>query len=382
MNLDIYSLRGPGLGTEFDTRGKDLFGVANNYTTEVKAWGISDSGIDNIGANRGTSEYMSQTLNFPIMHPNLRGWFLADTNIQGLPNGFTFQGKTSLVSDVNFMEQYHRDVFWNDYNQENYVYLKQQQDNWAWTAFGSINAMPWYTETQWLPKADGWLIGEKLFEYFTWDVHGTAGFANYRPTQTPPLPYMPTDLNSVNTGIFNLWSEVSLPFDLGPFRMVPYVVLNGAYYTESENGNGLGDLYGGAGLRASIPFSRLYPDIQSDLFNLDSMYHKITFTGNYLYAQSTERLSRFPQLDRVNDNTTDQALRDIFYQQILVNPSNAAFLTTSPIVNPQVYNLQRLVDNRIDTLDQLNILQFGVEQRSQRCCGGFGARRASTSSTG
>ena len=372
INLDYFTLRGPGLGTEFDTKGKDLFGIPNTYTTHINAWGISDSGIDNIGANRGTSEYMSPTLNFPITHPNLRGWFLADTNIQGLPNGFTVQAKTSLVSDVNFMEQYHRDVFWNDLNQENYVYLKQQQDNWAWTAFGSVNAMPWYTETQWLPRADGWLIGEKLFEYFTWDIHGTAGFAQYRPTQTPPLPYAPTDLNSVNTGIFNLWSEVSLPFDVGPFRMVPYVVLNGAYYTQSEDGDPLGDLYGGAGLRASIPFSRLYPDVQSDLFNLDGLYHKITFTGNYLYAQSTERLSRFPQLDRVNDNTTDQALRDIFYQQMLVNPSNAAFLTTSPLVNPQVYNLQRLVDNRIDTLDQLNILQLGIEQRLQTLRG-FGA---------
>ncbi|HEX3313332.1 MAG TPA: hypothetical protein VHR72_00520, partial [Gemmataceae bacterium] len=372
LSADYYSLRGPALGTEFKTSGKDLFGIANTYETNVTAWGIHDDGTDILGGSRGTQAYMSPTMVFPVVHPEWRGWFLAETNIQGLPNGFTFQGKASLVSDVNFMEQYHQNIFLNDLNQETFLYLKQQQDNWAWTVLGNVNTMDWYTETAWLPKADGWLIGEKLFEYFTWDIHGTAGYAQFRPTTTPPLPYAPTDLNHANTGVFNLWSEVSLPFDVGPFRMVPYVVGNGAFYTESEDGDPLGDLYGGAGLRGSIPFSRLYPEVQSDLFNLDGLYHKLTWTGNYLYAQSTERISRFPQVDRLNDNTTDQALRDIFYQQILLNPSNAAFLTSSPLVNPQVYALQRLVDDRIGTLDRIDILQLGLEQRLQTLRG-FGA---------
>ena len=372
IDADYYSLRGPALGTEFRTSGKDLFGITNNYETLVKAWGIHDEGTDVIGDSRGTQAFMSPTMIFPVVHPEWRGWFLAQTNILDLPNGFSFQAKASLVSDVNFMEQYHQINFLNDLNQETFLYLKQQQDNWAWSAFASANTLDWYTETAWLPKVDGWLIGEKLFEYFTWDVHGTAGFAQYRPTTQPPLPYAPSDSLAVNTGVFNLWSELSLPFDVGPFRMVPYAVINGAYYTESEDGNPLGDLYGGAGLRASIPFSRLYPDVQSDLFNLDSIYHKLTWTGNYLYAQSTERISRFPQVDRLNDNTTDQALRDIFYQQMFINPTNAAFLTTSPLVNPQVYALQRLVDNRIDTLDRLDIVQLGLEQRLQTLRG-FGA---------
>jgi hypothetical protein len=371
-SVDYFSERGPALGTEFKTEGKDLFGIANSYSTHINTWGIYDTGTDVIGGNRGTQAFMTPILTFPVVHPDWRGWFLAETNIQGLPNGFTVQAKTSLVSDVNFMEQYHQQNFLNDLNQENFLYLKQQQENWAWTAMGTISTQPWYTQTEWLPKADGWLLGEKLFEYFTVDVHGTMGWAQYRPTTIPPLPYEPSDLRGVNTGVFNLWSEVSLPFDVGPFRMVPYVVLNGAFYTESEDGAPLGDLYGGAGLRASIPFSRLYPDVQSDLFNLDGMYHKVTLTSNYLYAQSTERISRFPQTDRLNDDTTDQALRDIFYQQILINPSNAAFLTTSPLVNPQVYALQRLVDNRIDTLDRLDIVQLGVEQRLQTLRG-FGA---------
>src|SRR5205823_7651769 len=74
---------------------------------------------------------------------------------------------------------------------------------------------------------------------------------------------------------------------------------------------------------------------------------------------------QLPQLDRLNDNTSDQALRDIRTWQPLFNPTNAAFLTTSRVFDPQIYALRRLVDTSPETLDSMQVLQLDLRQRWQ-----------------
>ena len=112
--------------------------------------------------------------------------------------------------------------------------------------------------------------------------------------------------------------------------------------------------------------------MQSDIFNVDSLYHKIMLSSNYLYAQATERYTRFGQLDRLNDDTTSQALQDIRYRQIFFLPANAQSLTNSPLYDPQVYAIRRLVDSRIDTVDRIDVLQLQASQRLQTLRG-YGA---------
>ena len=126
------------------------------------------------------------------------------------------------------------------------------------------------------------------------------------------------------TGRFNIWQTSACPSRPGR-SVVPYSVLNLGYYTQDLSGDDQGRVYGGGGLRASIPFSRLYPDVESDLFNLCGLYHKILLSGNYFIADSNTRLTALPQLDRLNDDTTDQALRDIRPRRPHVNPANATF---------------------------------------------------------
>jgi hypothetical protein len=142
-------------------------------------------------------------------------------------------------------------------------------------------------------------------------------------------------------------------------------VLDTAYYTQDVNGDSRGRLYGGGGVRWNMPLSRLYPDIESELFNLNGLYHKINLTGNYLNVASSSGVNNFPQLDRLNDDSTDQALRDIRPLQPVFNPANALFLTNSNLFNPQNYAIRRLVDNSVDTLDSVNVLQLGINQRWQ-----------------
>ena len=160
---------------------------------------------------------------------------------------------------------------------------------------------------------------------------------------------------------------------------MPYAKIDGTYYTEDLNGDQQGRIYGGGGLRASIPLSRLYPEAQSELFNVNGIYHKMVFSTNFFVADSNTPFTQLPQLDRFNDDTSDQALRDIRPRQSSLNPANAAFLTSSPLFDPQFYALRRLIDNRVDTLDDIEVVQLGLRQRlanqtrlpRQRACGGL-----------
>jgi hypothetical protein len=353
MDVDYLTRRGPAMGTEYDYSGKDLFGLPGHYEGFVKAWGILDEASDILGGGRGPLDH----------HPEGRGRFLWRQNWNFLED-FTLQFQGVALSDKNLFEQYYKNEFDNDINQETFLYFKQQHDNWAWTFLTEVRDRRWVNETDWLPRGDGYLIGQSFFDLLTYDAHLSAGYAQLKPTEQPPPPESLTTMSD-NTGRFDIWQDLSLPFTLGPLRLVPYGVLDLAYYTRDLTGSDRGRLYEGGGIRASMPLSRLYPDIHSELWNLNGIYHKIVISTNYYIAHSDTSFLRLPQLDRINDDATDQALRDIKPLEPAFNPANGLFLATSPLFDPQLYAIRRLIDNRIDTLDTIEVLQADIRQRWQ-----------------
>jgi hypothetical protein len=354
LNIDYLSYRGPGLGTSFDYSGKEIFGVPAKYNGTVQAYGIYDRNFDNIGGNRFVNDFDP---------PNFRGRFRWQQGIYDMPEGFSVQSQVAALSDRNYLEQYYKFEFDNDVNQATFVYLKQQQNNWAWTVLVEPRLRNWVTETEQLPRLDGYLIGQSLFECLTYNAHASASYSRLRLTSDPEQPVSPTDVEN-STGRFDFMQELSYPFYLGAFKVVPFAQLDLASYTNDINDNTVGRVWGGGGLRVSIPFTRLYPDVQSDLFNLQGINHKIVASANYSWVETNEPYSNFAQLDRINDDATDQALRDIRPQIFIFNPGNAALLT-SPLVDPQLYAIRRLVENRIDSLTNLEVVQLDVRQRLQ-----------------
>ena len=119
LYADYLTRRGPALGSEFDYKGKDLFGLTCNYEGLVKGYGIYDGAKDILGGNRGDFE----------SHPKLRGRLLWQQNVQNLPEGFSVQSQFSALSDKNFLEEYYKIEFDQGLNQESYLYVKQQQEN-------------------------------------------------------------------------------------------------------------------------------------------------------------------------------------------------------------------------------------------------------------
>jgi hypothetical protein len=198
-----------------------------------------------------------------------------------------------------------------------------------------------------------------------YNVRGSAGYALARPSEVNPFAVLPTD-QRIDTARFNLGQELSLPFDLGAAKLAPYGVLDLTQYTQDLTGEARGRVYGGGGVRGSLPFSRLYADASSELFNVRGLYHKAVLGGNYFVARSDTSFTRLPLLDRLNDDAVDQAYRNItpFQTSYLPGPVGLS-LQNDPWYNPQQYAIRRLVDNRVDTLDSIHVLQTDLRQRLQ-----------------
>jgi hypothetical protein len=375
---DYMSRRGVALGTNYSYQGifDSLIDPSDPYDTKpvfngfVRLYGLYDQDIDILGGNRPAS-----TLTFDP--PAGRGRATWRQDVYDLPYGFNVTAQMSLLSDRNFLEQYFKREFDLDPNQANFLYVKQQQDNWAWSALGQARTSNWITTTEWLPRTDAYLLGQDFFGLFTSNTQVSLGYARLRPSSDPPIPLVgapnppgfPQAFDATtaenNTARLALLQEIGLPLDLGAFKVVPY--LKGALvgYTNDLNGNEIGRAWGGFGTRASLPLTRLYPEVQSELFNLKGLNHKIVFEGNYFYARTNEPFSRFPELDRLHDDATEQMLRESRSFQPVFNPGVGTALATSPYFDPQRYAIRRLVDNRIDTLDDIQVLQLDVRQRLQ-----------------
>jgi hypothetical protein len=368
---DYLSRRGPALGTNYLLTGEKFMGLDAPFQTLVKGYVIHDSATDILAGNRQDEFQPTQ----------YRGRFLF--RHQQEYEEWTFQGQFAYLSDHNFYEEYYKLEFDSGANQETFLWLKYQSGNAAATILAEpAVGRPWVNEANWLPRVDGYLLGQSIFDRFTYHTWGSLGYADLR-TWRPPVQQYPTPAEfpqafafvppepGVSTARVDWMQQISAPFDVGPVRVVPYGVLDLAYYTQDNNGGSLGRVYGGAGVRASVPLSKLYPDICSELFNMQGLYHKNLFSVNYYIAGSSASWPNTPQLDRLNDDATQQAWEDIIpweptFTQLQANGNGYALAAGSYTqFNPRLYAIRRLVDFNPDNLDDIQEVQLDWRQRFQ-----------------
>jgi hypothetical protein len=386
--IDYMSRRGPALGTTFTYQGflaevdpveRRLFPERvydGAYSGVLKLYGLSDGGTDILGGQP------PELLTF--QPTGFRGRAFWQQSIWDLPGGYDIHAQVSKWSDRNFLEQYYKHEFDTSPNQATFAMIKQQQDNWSWSALVEGRVNPWLTTTESFPRLDGYLQGWKLFDSITSHTHATLGFHRLAVSNDPPLPvanappgtFLPEGTTTGGTtGRAAIFQEFALPLQWGAFNVAPYFKGAVVGYTEDVDGDANGQLWGGLGVRAHVPFTRLYEGVQSELFNVNGLNHKINLHANYFYAEATERYTQFLQIDRLNDFATDQANRELRpFQPLYYNSAAGQALASSPLYDPQRLALRRLVDNRFDTLDQINVLQLEVRQRLQTKRGVLGSQ--------
>ena len=361
LSTDYFNLRGPALGTNFGYQGNTLFGVSGPYRGFFDAWGIHDDGTDNLGR-----EWRDLAI------PNdIRGRVLA-RHRQYLPNDFILSAELGLISDYNFLEQYY-ELEWDTFkDQSTGVELKKLLGNSSLAISGDVRPDGFVTDTEWLPRADHYLFGQPLlFDRLTWHAHSSVGYAHMREASPPVDPAQVAVISPLawEADVQGLRAatrhELDLPLELGPAKVVPYILGEAAYWGEDLNGQSLTRGYAQAGVKASVPIWRADPTVGSELFNLTGLAHKITLEAEYFFADASQDLADLPLYDPLDDNATEFTRR-----QMAVRTFGQAQGTFVPLQFDERFfalrsNLQGSVSSPVEIADDLTALRLGINQRWQ-----------------
>jgi len=361
LSTDFLSDRGPALGTNFKYQGETLLGIPGPYRGFIDAWGIHDTGLDNLGRDW-------RTLEFP---DPLRGRVLGQHR-HYMPNDFVLSAELGLASDFNFLEQYY-ELEWDTFkDQSTDIELKRLVENSSWSLTAEARPNGFVTDTEWL-RADHFLFGQPLlFDRLSWHEHTSVGYARLQTTAPPADPAQVAVISP------NPWAadveglravtrqEIDLPLELGPTKVVPYVLGEAGFWGEDLSGDSFSRFYFQTGVKASLPFWRADPTVQSELLNVNGLAHKVVLEAEAFVAESDQNLSRMPLYDQIDDNATEFTRR-----QMAVRTFGQAVGTFVPQRFDERYfalrsNLQgSIAAQSMEIADDLSEVRLGLKQRWQ-----------------
>lgn len=354
---DYLSERGFGHGSTFTYGGNMLWDTPGQFNGLVDYWGIAEQGFDNLGVGRSAL----------VPEEDYRYRFLQQHRHQ-LPGNFQLTTEIGLISDRNFLEQYFERE-WDEFKDSTTGFeLKQTIDNRAWSITGDVRVNDFFTETDRI-QLDDYLLGEPLLgDTLTWYEHSTVGYAHLQPASTPLDPadaadfmLRPWEVDAEGERAITR-QELDLPFDLGPFKFVPYALGEVGHWGEDVTGNDIQRGYVQAGLRASIPFWTANPNIRSQLFNVNGIAHKISFDADVYWAEASENLDNFPLYDQIDDNVQEH-----FRRRFQFNTFGGA---TPTQFEERYYAVRYGLSSNVtspsfEIADDLQVARLGMRQRWQ-----------------
>jgi hypothetical protein len=370
VDLDYYSKRGIAGGSEVRYDRDHLFDIPGKTTGFYKSWFIDDTGIDNLGRDRRA---------IGLEDGSIRGRVLAEHR-QMLPNDWQIAGEFGVQSDRNFLEEYFLREFDELKDESTDVELRRNFDNSSFTITGAFRTNQFYTETQWLPRLDHFWLGQPLLgDNFTWYEHTNLGYANQNEAEVPTDPTdaskftnLPWESPNLNGQRVATRQEVDWPVQLGPVKVVPYALGELANWGEDLTHNDFNRAYGIVGLRASIPFWAVDPTIQSDLFNVHGVAHKVDLSADVSLQQATGNLASLPLYDQIDDESIQHFERRFAFNTYGM-PPGVGFPTGMPEFpakfDPRYYLLRRgsgeWVTGPTEIAGDLTVIRLDADQRWQ-----------------
>ncbi|MHC4394080.1 MAG: hypothetical protein ACYS1A_00360 [Planctomycetota bacterium] len=282
LGLHYYGKRGFASEVEIDYEREDYFGRLLGFV-------ISDRGRDRLGraSSRRNIEPDSE----------LRGRFHWQHR-QFLPYNWQLTAETSYISDERFLEGYYRDKFDAGKEQETIVQLKRLEDNWALSLLGKGRINEFADELEEMPGVEFHLTGESIFDdKFTLYSDSEFGRMQQRIGNTAPM----IAVDDEQFSFASHRTELDMPIRADSFKVVPFVAGTFGYDDRSGfrttliNGSNTGSYgqsniwIGEAGVRVGTQFSKVYPKIKSQLWDLNQLRHiiKPQFTGVF-YVESDD----------------------------------------------------------------------------------------------
>jgi hypothetical protein len=312
LSTDYLSERGMGLGTEFSYERDGLLGLPGPYDGFLDAWGIHDTGLDNLGADRRAVVPATED----------RGRILW-RHRHYLPDGYQLTGELGLISDRNFLEQYYEQEWDQEKDQITGLELKRYGDNSSWSVTADVRLNDFFTQTESLPAFDHYLLGQSfLFDLLTWSAHSHVGYHRLRTAELPPPGSEPTQVplpwETTTAGVqydqrvglnASTRQELDLPLEMGPVKVVPYVLGEVAFWGEDRDGEDLTRALGQTGVRASMPMWAVNPDVHNGMLNLNGLAHKVVLDAELLWADANQELDQLPLYNPLDDDATEHFRR-------------------------------------------------------------------------
>ncbi len=294
---------------------------------------------------------------------------------------FRFNAEVGFYSDRQFLEQYYKRLYDVGFDHEVLLYGIKQKENTAVTIHTEVNPNSFNTETQWLPKVDYYRLGDSLLgDRFTYFQHTGADYANVHTANEVNnknvfafIPYDPTSntSGSISSGRAYTAHELDMPLNFGFLRVVPYVQGQATAWNHQLSGQSVGRIWGAIGARADILAHKAYPNVESELFNVHGLNHKIDFVMDARDAYSNVNLNRLAIQDDIDDNTYEFARRYFamtnYAGGLLPLQYDPRFLMLRRGVSP--------ITGSTDIQGTIEMIQFGIHQRLQTKRGPEGKRR-------
>ena len=381
FDVDYLSYRGLGGGTSLLYNRPDFLGFGMPANGVLDAWIIGDSGIDNLGLNR-------RDFTYPNAFRGRSFW----RHRQDFAGGWQARGAAGWISDMNFLEEFYEAEWEEGYEQRTWLDLRRPIDNRELRLLASVRVDPFFTQTEWWPRLDHYTMGQPLLrDAVTWYQHSGLAYARQNVPQTPTagqglqywttLPYE----NNVIGERFSTRQELDLPFQAGVVKIVPYAIGELAHWGQDLTQSPLNRAYGQVGIRSSVPMWSADNALESQLWNVHGLAHKVVFEGEFSYANSSQDMNQLPLYDQIDDDTINQYRRNIPYWDYGAIPGQATPLPSASVFgpdgkyDPRSYLVRRgmggWVTGPTEIAQDLTAVRLAARQRWQTKRGPAGNRR-------
>ena len=328
ISLDYLSKRGFGHGMSYLYHRDHVCDIPGPVAGMADYWGIFDNGYDNLGIDRSHVK--------PDVDYRYR---LLWQHRQQLPEGFTFSAEVGKISDRNFLEEFYKREWDELKDQTTDVELKRLHENTSLSLFAQVRLDDFFTETQWLPRLDHYWLGESLLgNSLTWYEHSNVGYAQFRTATLPnaasgdeAVSHLPWEAQNASGERLITRNEIDFPLQLGPVKVVPYALGELGHWGEDLAGNQVNRAYYQAGIRSSMPMWSVDPSVESALWNVHGLAHKVEFEAEYSHSQSNIHMdeTQLPLYDPLDDNQIE-AFRRRFVVNTFGRPRGASAADSGP----------------------------------------------------
>jgi len=386
LSLDFMSKRGFGHGTDFHYNRDDFLGIPGKAVGLIDYWGIPDHGNDNLGLDRRS-----------VPPERFYRYRLFAQHRQMLDGDIQLSAEVGWISDRYFVQEYFEREWHEMKDEVTALELKKIRDNTSWSLTAAVRINDFFTQTDWLPRFDHFWLGQPVLgDVLTWFEHSSAAYSQFHTATLPnaaqePDPakrsrFLPWEVSPAGDPLgthserFVTRQEIDWPFQAGPVKVVPYALGEAAHWGQARDGEDLQRLYGQVGLRASIPVWRVNPEVESALWNVHGLAHKVVFDAEAAWADSNRSVNELPLYDPLDDDSIED-FRRRFVPNTFPSPGTLAPFPAIPkLFDERFYAIRTGMAGWVtapstEIADDLMFVRLGMRNRWQTKRGAPGNER-------